>query len=85
MQKLSIDIKLKDRLGQQVILSERQIKIIEYLQKVGYLQNQAFDTLFPMVSEDTILRELQELTKHGIIKKEGITKGARYVLNQYAA
>lgn len=83
VQRLSVDIKLKDRLGRQIILSDRQIKIIEYLQRVGYLQNQAFQTLFSMVSEDTILRELQELVKHGIIKKEGVTKGARYVLSTY--
>lgn len=83
VQRLSVDIKLKDRLGRQIILSDRQIKIIEYLQKVGYLQNQAFQTVFPMISEDTILRELQELVKHGIIKKEGVTKGARYVLLTY--
>ena len=84
VQRLSIDIKLKDKLGRQIILSDRQIKIIEYMQKVGFLQNQAFQTLFPMISEDTILRELQSLLKHGIIKKQGVTKGARYVLSAYA-
>lgn len=84
VQRLSIDVNLKDRLGKQIILSDRQIKIIEYMQKVGYLQNQSFDTLFPMVSEDTILRELQELIKNGIIKKEGVTKAARYTLTAYA-
>ena len=83
VQRLSVDIKLKDKLGQQIILTDRQIKIIEYMQKTGYLQNKAFETLFPMVSEDTILRELQELVKHGIIRKQGITKGAKYVLNTY--
>jgi len=83
--KLSIDVKLKDKLGHQIILSDRQIKLIEYIREVGYLQNQAFATLFPMVSEDTILRELQELMKNGIIKKEGVTKGARYVLAAYAS
>lgn len=85
VQRLSIDIKLKDRLGQQIILTERQIKIIEYMQKIGFLQNQAFQTLFPMISEDTILRELQDLVKSGIIKKEGVTKGAKYILQHHAA
>jgi predicted transcriptional regulator len=33
-----------------------------------------------MVSEDTVLRELKDLLTKGIIKKEGITKGARYVM-----
>lgn len=81
VQKLSVDLHMKDKLGRQLMLSERQIKIIEYIQTVGYLQNKAFPQLFPMVSEDTILRELQALVTSGIIKKEGVTKGARYVLS----
>jgi len=35
------------------IIITRQLKIIEYIQKIGYLQNQAFESLFPMVSGDT--------------------------------
>ncbi len=78
---LSTDLKIKKSLGgQQVSLSERQIKIIEYIQESGFLQNKAFFELFPMVSEDTVLRELKDLLKKGIVVKEGTTKGARYVL-----
>ena len=33
-----------------------------------------------MVSEDTILRELKVLLEKGVIKKEGATKAARYVI-----
>lgn len=78
---LSTDLKIKKSLGgQQMALSERQIKIIEYIQESGFLQNKAFFELFPMVSEDTVLRELKDLLKKGIVVKEGTTKGARYVL-----
>lgn len=78
---LSTDLKIKKSLGgQQLALSERQIKIIEYIQESGFLQNKAFFELFPMVSEDTVLRELKDLLKKGIVVKEGLTKGARYVL-----
>lgn len=80
VQKLSVDVKIKEKLGGQIALSERQIKIIEYIQKVGFLQNQAFESLFTMVSEDTILRELKDLLKKKIIKKKGRTKGAKYIL-----
>lgn len=81
VQKLSRDLTLKKRLGgKQLSLSERQIKILEYLQAVGFLQNKAFPELFPMVSEDTVLRELQDLCQKGIIKKKGVTKAARYFL-----
>ncbi len=79
--KLSRDVKLKERFGgKQIYLTERQIKIIEYLQEVGYLQNQSFPQVFPSISEDTVLRDLQDLIKKSLIKKIGSTKGARYVL-----
>ena len=82
VENISIDAHLKEKLGgKPVMLTERQIKIIEYIQKIGYLQNKAFGNLFPMVSEDTILNELKGLLKDGIIKKTGSTKGARYVMS----
>lgn len=79
--KLSKDTYLKEKLGgKQVFLTERQVKIVEYIQSVGYLQNQSFKDLLPDVSEDTVLRDVQELIKSGIIKKIGKTKAARYVI-----
>ena len=81
VQRLSTDIHLKEKLGgKQVFLSERQISLMEYIQRVGYLSNQGFADLFSKISEDTILRDLHDLIKKGIIKKEGKTKAARYVL-----
>lgn len=83
IKKLSVDVHMKEKLGgQQLFLSERQIKIVEHIQGAGFLQNQTFETLFPMISEDTILRELKDLMEKGIIVKKGKTKGARYVLKQ---
>ena len=81
VQKLSQDLALKEKLGgKQVYLSERQIKIMEYIRRAGFFQNKDFSQLFPMISEDTVLRELKDLMKKGIIKKKGKTKAARYVL-----
>lgn len=81
IQRLSTDIHFKEKLGgKQVFLNERQISIIEYIQRVGYVQNQAFSDLFPKVSEDTVLRDIHDLIKKGIIVKEGKTKAARYIL-----
>ena len=78
---LSTDLKIKKSLGgHQLALTERQIKIMEFIQEQGFLQNKAFFELFPQVSEDTVLRELKDLLKKGIVKKEGSTKGAKYVL-----
>ena len=81
VERISVDGKLRERLGgKPLLLTERQLGIIEYIQKVGFLQNQAFEELFPMVSEDTILNELKVLLQTGIIKKQGVTKGAKYVM-----
>ena len=79
--KLSKDVKLKEKMGgKQIYLTERQAKLIEYMQEVGYLQNQSFSTIFPTVSEDSVLRDLADLIKKGLIKKIGSTKAARYVM-----
>jgi len=81
VERISVDGKLKEKLGgKPILLTDRQLKIIEYIQQTGYLQNQAFSQLFPMVSEDTILNELKPLLKNGIIKKQGVTKGAKYIM-----
>lgn len=79
--KLSKDAKMKERFGgQQIYLTERQMKIVEYIQEIGFLQNKAFNSVFQDVSEDTVLRDVQDLIKKGLIKKVGSTKGARYVV-----
>jgi len=81
VEKISIDGKLREKLGgKPLLLTDRQLRIIEFIQQVGFLQNQAFATLFPMISEDTILNELKGLLSAGIIKKQGKTKGAKYVM-----
>lgn len=79
--KLSRDVKLKLKFGgQQIFLTERQIKILEHIQEVGYLQNKMFEQLFPDLSEDTVLRDIKDLIEKGVLKKIGKTKSARYVL-----
>lgn len=81
VERISVDGKLREKLGgKPLMLTDRQLKIIEYIQSTGYLQNKAFKTLFPMVSEDTILNELKPLLERGIIGKQGVTKGAKYVM-----
>lgn len=77
---ISRDLKLKEKIGEQIALSERQLKLIDYIQSYGFIQNQAFGEVLPMVSEDTVLRDLKDLIKKGIIKKEGSTKKARYIM-----
>ena len=80
IERISVDGRLKQRLGKPLLLSDRQLKIIEYIQKTGFLQNNGFKQIFPMVSEDTVLNELKALIKHNLIKKTGSTKAAKYVM-----
>ena len=81
VEQISRDIKLKDKLGgKPLMLTDRQLKIIEYIQSIGFLQNNAFKSLFPFVSEDTVLNELKVLIQSGLIKKHGSTKAAKYIL-----
>lgn len=81
VERISIDGKLRSKLGgKPLLLSDRQLKIIEYIQQAGYLQNNAFKQLFPFVSEDTVLNELKGLINNRIIKKQGATKAAKYVM-----
>lgn len=61
-------------------LSNRQEKIVTYLQDYTLLQNKDFERLFPNISEDTVLRELKKLIEMGIIVKKGKTKASRYEL-----
>lgn len=81
VESVSVDQNIKKKHGgKPILLNERQLKIIEYIQAVGFLQNQAFKELFPMISEDSILLDLKALLKYGIIKKQGVTKGAKYIM-----
>lgn len=82
VRKLSLDTRLKTKFGKQIALSERQMRLMEYIADQGGAPMSALKKLIPMVSEDTILRDLQNLSKKGIIKKEGSTKSARYVIER---
>lgn len=82
VQNLSSDIRLKQKLGgQQIPLTERQVKLVEYIREFGGLRMADAKELFPMVSEDTIWRDLKKLSDQKIVEKKGSTKGAYYTLS----
>jgi len=64
--------------GKQIVLSPRQLKLVEHLEVYEEMSMQTAKEILPMVSEDTILRDLKNLMEKKIIKKKGKTKGARY-------
>lgn len=80
VKRLSVDIKIKSRMGKQVPLNERQIKLIEYLEEHGAITTAEARKVAPSYSDDTLVRDFNYFTKKGIVKKQGKTKAARYVL-----
>lgn len=80
VKRISTDARVKDRLGEQVQLNERQMIIMEYLHRHKSMQNKDFRKIFPDYSDDTVLRELKFLKQKGLISKVGGTKKATYVL-----
>jgi len=80
VKKLSIDTRLKVKMGEQVSLSERQARLFEFLSDQGSGSMQEINKVLPMVSQDTILRDLRDLLDKGIIRKTGSTKASRYVI-----
>jgi len=80
VQRISVDARIKDKLGEQVMLNERQMLIMEYIHRHKGLTNKDFRKIFPDHSDDTVLRELKFLRQKGLVKKSGGTKKATYVL-----
>lgn len=81
VRQISSDISLKKKLGdKQIPINERQIKLVEYMREYGALRMSDAREIIPMVSDDTIWRDLRKLIKAGVVQKKGSTKGAYYKL-----
>ena len=80
VKRISTDARVKDKLGEQVVLNERQMMIMEFLHRHKAMRNNDFRKIFPDYSDDTVLREIKFLKQKGLVKKIGGTKKAQYVL-----
>lgn len=80
VKRLSVDIKMKGRVGKQVPLNGRQIKLMEYLEEHGSITTAEARRVASKYSDDTIVRDFNYFIKKGIVKKQGKTKAARYAL-----
>jgi Fic family protein len=79
--KLSLDLHLKTTIGgRQITLTERQIKLVEFIERHGEISMGDVRALLPDVSEDTILRDLRDLVSKNLLIKKGSTKGTKYYL-----
>lgn len=82
VKKLSMDTRLKVKIGEQVALTERQMRLVEYLSNQKQAKMNDLKEVIPMVSEDTILRDLRDLMEKGIVEKRGSTKASRYLMTE---
>ena len=80
IRQLSVDLQIKQKQGRQVTLSERQMKLVEYLHSNEAMTMKEAKAMLPMISEDTILRDYKDLMEKGVVGKKGSTKAAKYVL-----
>ncbi|MBU0975671.1 MAG: Fic family protein [Patescibacteria group bacterium] len=76
---LSTDSRRRKSFG-QVALNERQIKIIDFILQNGKIKNKDWQKMFRDISDDSILRDLKDLIRKGVVMKKGRTKAAAYVL-----
>ncbi len=80
VKRLAVDTQVRSKVGQQIALNERQIKLLESMERKEWLTMTEIREISQEVSDDTILRDLKDLTKKGLVKKKGKTKGAKYGL-----
>ena len=80
VRQVSTESHIKDKLGEQMELTERQMIIMEYLKRYKFMRNSDFRKIFPDHSDDTVLRELRFMKQKGLVQKIGGTKKAQYVL-----
>ncbi len=76
--KLSLEKRKKEEKG-QIALTERQMKIIEHLQRNGRITTGDMAKMFG-VTRQAALKELSKLVEMEVIKLEGKGRGAHYVL-----
>jgi DeoR/GlpR family transcriptional regulator of sugar metabolism len=61
-------------------MSERQRKIVEYVQKIPQAKISDFHAFFSGVSLKTIQRDLHDLVERNILKKDGEKRWTMYSL-----
>ena len=75
---LSSDLKRKQMKG-QIALTERQMKIVERINKDGYITNKIIREIFKL-SDEGALKEIKKLLVNGVIKSDGRGRNIRYLI-----
>ncbi len=77
-----VSVKYRSGSGRAVALSERQLAIMEEVTVKNEMNIKQIREVLPLVSDDTILRDLKDLVNKKMIRKRGKTKGAVYLLGK---
>ena len=70
--------KFEQKKFDEVDLNERQRKAWEYILENGKITNKAYRLLFPGITDRTVLNDLKDMVKKGILIKSGKTKSVVY-------
>lgn len=73
---LSLSVK---KTGPQITLTEKQMKIVEFINQNGRITNRDLRSMFK-ISDESARKEINKLVDLGIIKSEGKGRGLYYVL-----
>ena len=76
--KFALDRQKRDRKG-QIALTEKQMKIIEYIQRYGQISSGDVAKMFALTRQ-AALKQLSKLVELEVIKLEGKGRGAHYVI-----
>lgn len=77
-----VSVKYRSGTGRAVALSERQLLIMEEITTRNEMTIKQIREVLPLVSDDTILRDIKDLVNKKLVRKRGKTKGAVYVLGK---
>ena len=77
---LSLDTKMKGKIGGQVYLDKNQIKIVDFVMTMGKITSVDVKDIFN-IDKRTAQRYINEILKTKIIRKEGKGRASFYVLN----
>ncbi len=77
---LSLDAKMKGKIGGQVYLDKNQIKIVDFVMTMGKIERSDVEDILN-VSKRTAIRLINSLLKTGILKTKGEGKKQFYVLS----
>ncbi|OGD84055.1 hypothetical protein A2572_04010 [Candidatus Collierbacteria bacterium RIFOXYD1_FULL_40_9] len=77
-----VSVKYRSGGGRAVALSERQLAIMEEITTRNEMTIKQIREILPLVSDDTILRDIKDLVNKKMVRKRGKTKGAVYVLGK---